>query len=95
MRASYNLYATLNVSIKKKGFPSGIPFIVANEAAERFSFYGIKAILTVFLVTQFYNPGHVAALTQSANSASCAAVSLRAGARLRRSLLKPAKPDAL
>ncbi len=32
--------------------PGGIPFIVGNEAAERFSFYGMKAILTIFM-TQF------------------------------------------
>ncbi len=32
--------------------PRGIPFIVGNEAAERFSFYGMKAILTVFM-TQY------------------------------------------
>jgi POT family proton-dependent oligopeptide transporter len=31
------------------GMPSGIPFIVGNEAAERFSYYGMKAILTVFM----------------------------------------------
>tara|TARA_B100000029_G_scaffold373217_1_gene367425 strand:- start:166 stop:1503 length:1338 start_codon:yes stop_codon:yes gene_type:complete len=29
--------------------PSGIPFIVGNEAAERFSFYGMKSILFVFM----------------------------------------------
>lgn len=29
--------------------PSGIPHIIGNEAAERFSFYGMKAILAVFL----------------------------------------------
>ncbi|MCC9600666.1 POT family MFS transporter [Stieleria sp. JC731] len=32
--------------------PPGIPFIVGNEAAERFSFYGMKAILMVFM-TQY------------------------------------------
>jgi proton-dependent oligopeptide transporter, POT family len=32
--------------------PPGIPYIVGNEAAERFSFYGMKAILTVYM-TQF------------------------------------------
>ena len=31
------------------GMPSGIPFIVGNEAAERFSFYGMKSILVVFM----------------------------------------------
>jgi dipeptide/tripeptide permease len=29
--------------------PSGIGYIVANEAAERFSFYGMRAILIVFM----------------------------------------------
>ena len=29
--------------------PPGIPYIVVNEAAERFSFYGMKAILAVFM----------------------------------------------
>lgn len=32
-----------------KGMPSGIPFIISNEAAERFSFYGMKAALAIFL----------------------------------------------
>jgi POT family proton-dependent oligopeptide transporter len=34
-------------------FPSSTPFIVGNEAAERFSFYGMKALLTTFLIQQF------------------------------------------
>jgi proton-dependent oligopeptide transporter, POT family len=29
--------------------PTGVPYIIANEAAERFSFYGMKAILVVFM----------------------------------------------
>ena len=32
--------------------PPGIPYIVGNEAAERFSFYGMRAILVVFM-TQY------------------------------------------
>lgn len=31
------------------GMPSGIPYIIGNEAAERFSFYGMKTILAVFM----------------------------------------------
>ncbi|NBW97328.1 MAG: MFS transporter [Planctomycetia bacterium] len=31
------------------GMPPGIPYIVGNEAAERFSFYGMKSILVVFM----------------------------------------------
>jgi POT family proton-dependent oligopeptide transporter len=34
------------------GMPSGIPFIIGNEAAERFSFYGFRTILVVFM-TQY------------------------------------------
>ncbi|MEK7705994.1 MAG: hypothetical protein AAB426_13615 [Myxococcota bacterium] len=34
-------------------FPAGIPFIVGNEGAERFSFYGMKAILYVYLTSLF------------------------------------------
>jgi POT family proton-dependent oligopeptide transporter len=29
--------------------PSGIPFIIGNELAERFSFYGMRAILVIFM----------------------------------------------
>ena len=32
--------------------PPGIPYIIANEAAERYSFYGMRAILVVFM-TQY------------------------------------------
>lgn len=31
------------------GMPPGIPYIVANEAAERYSFYGMRAILVIFM----------------------------------------------
>ena len=31
------------------GMPPGIPYIIGNEAAERFSFYGMRTILTVFM----------------------------------------------
>lgn len=37
--------------------PSGIPFIIANEAAERFSFYGMKAILSIFMVQYLWLMG--------------------------------------
>jgi POT family proton-dependent oligopeptide transporter len=35
--------------LARAGMPAGIPFIVANEAAERFSYYGMRAILVVFM----------------------------------------------
>jgi POT family proton-dependent oligopeptide transporter len=42
--------------------PKGIPFIVANEFAERFCFYGINAILTVYM-TQTLRIGDADATT--------------------------------
>jgi POT family proton-dependent oligopeptide transporter len=41
-----------------KNFPKAAPYIIVTETAERFSFYGMKAILTTFLITQFYTPAH-------------------------------------
>src|SRR5689334_5713612 len=32
--------------------PGGVPFIIGNELAERYSFYGMKALLVVFM-TQY------------------------------------------
>jgi POT family proton-dependent oligopeptide transporter len=32
-----------------KGWPKGVPYIIGNEGCERFSFYGMKAILFVYL----------------------------------------------
>ena len=31
------------------GMPPGIPYIIGNEAAERFSYYGMNSILTIFM----------------------------------------------
>jgi|TARA_B110000879_G_scaffold110153_1_gene147545 POT family proton-dependent oligopeptide transporter len=39
------------------GMPTGIPYIIANEAAERFSFYGMKAILSIFMVQYLWLMG--------------------------------------
>lgn len=52
----------------KSKFPKSVPFIIGNEAAERFSFYGMRSILVTFLVAQFYNPSHNPALTTVAEA---------------------------
>ncbi len=41
-------------------FPPQIKYIVGNEACERFSYYGMRAILTVFMVSQLAMPKHEA-----------------------------------
>jgi len=54
---------TLTIPSEKKArYPKSIPFIIGNEAAERFSFYGMRSILATFLVAQFFNPTHNPAL---------------------------------
>jgi POT family proton-dependent oligopeptide transporter len=42
----------LTAPVKTDKMPPGIPYIIANEAAERFNFYGMRAILVVFM-TQY------------------------------------------
>lgn len=37
-------------AIRTEKMPPGIPYIIGNEAAERFSFYGMRAILAVFMM---------------------------------------------
>ena len=39
----------LTAPVKSKELPKGIPYIIGNEAAERYSFYGMKAILVIFM----------------------------------------------
>lgn len=42
----------LDAPVASEKMPSGIPYIISNEAAERFSFYGMKGILVIFM-TQY------------------------------------------
>ncbi len=49
-----------------KGMPTGIPYIIGNEAAERFSFYGMKAVLVTFMVSHLMGPdGALATMSES------------------------------
>jgi POT family proton-dependent oligopeptide transporter len=41
--------------LRSNNFPKGIPYIIGNEAAERYSFYGMKAIFVVFLTMFIHN----------------------------------------
>ena len=50
--------------------PAGIPYIIGNEAAERFSFYGMKAILAIFMVNYLHLMGDSAGNAMSEAAAN-------------------------
>jgi len=52
---SQSKYLTAPLSIET--MPPGVPYIIGNEAAERFCFYGMKTILVVFM-TKFLLDRH-------------------------------------
>jgi dipeptide/tripeptide permease len=55
-----------NTPTETTGMPGGIPFIIGNEAAERFSFYGMKVILAVFMTQYLVSAtGEAAYLTEA------------------------------
>ena len=46
--------------------PPGVPYIIGNEGAERFSFYGMRSILIVFMTTFLMNAsGQLATMTKN------------------------------
>lgn len=47
----------LTAPVQSSEMPKGIPYIVGNEAAERFSFYGMKTILFVFMTEYLRTSG--------------------------------------
>jgi len=48
--------------------PPGIPYIIGNEAAERFSYYGMKTILTIFMTRYLFLMSDTAMPAMSAMS---------------------------
>ncbi|MEE2972241.1 MAG: MFS transporter [Planctomycetota bacterium] len=44
----------LTAPTNTSGMPGGIPYIIGNEAAERFSFYGMKGVLVVFMTSYLF-----------------------------------------
>src|ERR1017187_5219182 len=45
----------LTAPLKTDKMPPGVPYIVGNEAAERFSYYGMNSILVIFMTTYLMN----------------------------------------
>lgn len=56
----------LTAPVKTDKMPPGVPYIVGNEAAERFSYYGLRAILIVYMTQHLLNrQGELAPLSDS------------------------------
>ncbi|MEM7262558.1 MAG: MFS transporter [Planctomycetota bacterium] len=55
----------LTAPVPTSGMPGGVPYIIANEAAERFSFYGMKGILTKFMTHYLFLMGATAGVAMS------------------------------
>src|SRR4051812_38201330 len=55
---------------KIKGWPPGVPYIIGNEAAERFSYYGMNSILTIFMTKYLLDKmGHLSVMQPAAAEA--------------------------
>ena len=49
----------LTAPLPSEKMPKGVPYILTNEAAERFSFYGMTSILIIFMTKYLMGPGGV------------------------------------
>src|SRR5438445_2742611 len=47
----------LTAPIKTDKMPPGVPYIIGNEAAERFSYYGVNSILVPFMIHHMLTAG--------------------------------------
>ncbi|MBS1502413.1 MAG: MFS transporter, partial [Bacteroidetes bacterium] len=68
MTQSPEAAAAVTPAVAKSKYPKSVPFIIGNEAAERFSYYGLRSILATFLVAQFFNPHKIADLAEKATA---------------------------
>ncbi len=58
------------IDAKQMKYPSGIPYIIGNEAAERFSYYGMRALLPVFMTTYLLDAsGNLATMGEAESNA--------------------------
>jgi len=55
---------------KITGWPPGVPYIIGNEAAERFSYYGMNSVLTIFMTKYLLDKmGHLSVMQPAAAEA--------------------------
>lgn len=60
--------AETQTEVRKSRMPRSVPFIIGNEIAERFSFYGLRSIMVTYMAVAFFNPTLNPALTAEADA---------------------------
>src|SRR6266496_1210576 len=65
------------------GMPPGVPYIIGNEAAERFSYYGMKSVLTVFMAHYILNQSGLLAPMQENDACMATSRAMAIGQRTR------------
>ncbi|NCI47571.1 POT-type proton-dependent oligopeptide transporter [Sediminibacterium soli] len=60
--------AETQTEVQKTGMPRSVPYIIGNEIAERFSFYGLRSIMVTYMAVAFFNPALNPALTAEADA---------------------------
>ncbi|MBV9988958.1 MAG: MFS transporter [Chitinophagaceae bacterium] len=48
--------ADIQNGVMKSRMPRSVPYIIGNEIAERFSFYGLRSIMVTYMAVTFFNP---------------------------------------
>lgn len=58
------------MSVEKQGMPRGIPFLIGNEAVERYTYYAMRTILTVYMTKYLLDKsGQVSPLSEAEGTA--------------------------
>jgi POT family proton-dependent oligopeptide transporter len=60
--------ADIQNEVKKSRMPGSVPYIIGNEIAERFSFYGLRSIMVTYMAVTFFNPTLNPGLTTEAEA---------------------------
>ena len=53
------------------GHPRGLGYIAFTEAWERFSYYGMQALLVLYMVNRLLHPGHIEHIAGFGHFATC------------------------
>jgi POT family proton-dependent oligopeptide transporter len=60
--------ADIQNEVRNSGMPRSVPYIIGNEIAERFSFYGLRSIMVTYMAVAFFNPTLNPSLTAEADA---------------------------